>query len=84
TAFVGRVTAIRRDFDVLRASYFLHGNQMVADGLPDVAWFDESAQPVTSEDWNNPVARAITLQLAGKRLEPHKQLSSRLYDAANV
>ncbi|MFX5684825.1 hypothetical protein ABTE42_22105, partial [Acinetobacter baumannii] len=36
------------------------------------------------EDWNNPVARAITLQLAGKRLEPHKQLSSRLYDAANV
>ncbi len=84
TAFVGRVTAIRRDFDVLRASYFLHGNQMVADGLPDVAWFDESAQPVTSEDWNNPVARAITLQLAGKRLEPHKQLSSRLHDAAGT
>jgi glycogen operon protein len=30
------------------------------------------------------VARAITLQLAGKRQEPHKQLSSRISDAANT
>jgi glycogen operon protein len=84
TAFVGRVTAIRRDFEVLRATSFLHGQQQVAEGLQDVAWFDEAAHPVSSEDWRNPVARAITLQLAGKRQEPHKQLSSRLHDAANA
>ena len=56
----------------------------MAEGLQDVAWFDEAAHPVSSEDWRNPVARAITLQLAGKRQEPHKQLSSRLHDAANA
>ena len=72
------------DFEVLRATYYLHGQQQVAEGLQDVAWFDEAANPVSSEDWRNPVARAITLQLAGRRQEPHKQLSSRLHDTANA
>jgi len=64
TAFVGRLTAIRRDFPALQAGCFFHGEHEVAAGLPDVAWFDERGTPVSVDDWNNPVARALTLQRA--------------------
>lgn len=84
TAFTGRVAAIRRDFETLRANRFLHGKVNVAEDLLDVSWFDESANPVTDDDWRNPVARAITLQLAGKRPELPRQLAARIQDAANT
>jgi len=84
TAFTGRVTAIRRDFEVLRANYFLHGAAKVGDELADVTWFDEAGLPVSNDDWRNPVARAIALQMAGRRHEPHKQLSARIIDAGNT
>jgi glycogen operon protein len=83
-AFTGRLTAIRRDFEVLRANYFLHGSAKVGDELADVSWFDEAGQPVSSDDWRNPVARAIALQMAGRRHDPHKQLSARIIDAGNT
>lgn len=65
TCYVGRLTAIRRDFPVLQGERFLHGDREVAPGLKDVSWFDERATPISTEDWQNPVARALTLQYAG-------------------
>lgn len=65
TTYVGRLTAIRRDFPVLQGDRFLHGHREIQKGLQDVAWFDERATPISVEDWQNPVARALTLQCAG-------------------
>lgn len=65
TSYVGRLAAIRRDFPVLQGERFLHGNREISKGLKDVAWFDERATPISVEDWQNPVARALTLQCAG-------------------
>src|SRR5450830_1444406 len=65
TTYVGRLTAIRRDFSVLQGDRFLHGRREIQKGLQDVAWFDERATPISVEDWQNPVARALTLQCAG-------------------
>ncbi|AKZ63499.1 glycogen debranching protein [Herbaspirillum hiltneri N3] len=64
-SYVARLTAIRRDFPVLQGDRFLHGNTEIEPGLKDVAWFDERATPISVEDWQNPVARALTLQCAG-------------------
>lgn len=65
TRYVGRLAAIRRDFPVLQGERFLHGHREIVPGLKDVAWFDERATPISVEDWQNPVARALTLQCAG-------------------
>ena len=65
TTYVSRLTAIRRDFPVLLGDHFLHGHREICKGLSDVAWFDERATPISVEDWQNPVARALTLQCAG-------------------
>jgi len=63
--YVGRLSAIRRDFSVLQGDHFLHGRGQILPGLADVSWFDERATPISVEDWQNPVARALTLQYAG-------------------
>jgi glycogen operon protein len=61
--YVGRLTAVRRNFEALQAGRYLHGTE-VAAGVPDIAWFDETGQPLSSEAWQNPEARALTVRRA--------------------
>ena len=32
---------------------FLHGQEMPADGVSDIAWFDASGELVSSDSWND-------------------------------
>jgi glycogen operon protein len=63
TAWVGRLTALRHAFTALQSGRFLHG-ALVAPGIPDIAWFDERAAPLSDEAWQNPEARALAVQRA--------------------
>jgi isoamylase len=63
-AYVARLIAARRNFTALQPSRFLHGDRQVTDDIPDIAWFDEHGMPLTSEAWENPEARALTVRRA--------------------
>jgi glycogen operon protein len=60
--FVRRLTAIRRWYPLVRASHFLHGEVEVAPGILDIDWFDERAEHLTSDDWNNAEGKALMMR----------------------
>jgi glycogen operon protein len=66
TAFVARLIDLRREYPVLHAHRFLHGRQAPAPGIQDIAWFDERGESISSEAWNNPEQRVLTVRRAEK------------------
>jgi isoamylase len=68
TAFVARLAALRKSYPLLRETHFLHGDHEVLPGLYDADWFDERGDPLTSEAWQDPEGRALTLRRAGPGL----------------
>ncbi|MCY0096927.1 glycogen debranching protein GlgX [Hoeflea ulvae] len=62
TEFVGRLTAVRRDYPLIRANRFLHGEVEVAPGILDIDWFDERGEHLSEEDWNNAEGRALVMR----------------------
>jgi glycogen operon protein len=69
SAFVARLTQLRRAYPVLRSDRFLHGAD-VLPGLPDIAWSEPDGTPVSPEAWHDPTRRALMLQLAGPAAAP--------------
>ncbi len=63
-AFVARLAALRQSQPILRAPMFLHGQEMPADGVSDIAWFDASGELVSSDSWNDAEERRLVLRLA--------------------
>jgi glycogen operon protein len=63
-AFIGRLNALRRRFVALQGGQFLHGAKEIVPGLPDVVWFDERGEYLSSEAWQNPEARALAVRRA--------------------
>jgi len=49
---------------VLRSRRFLHGRTEPAPGIKDIAWFDERAESISPEAWNNPEQRVLTVRRA--------------------
>ncbi len=66
TAFVARLTALRRQYPVLRCPKFLHGKDEPAPGIIDIAWFDEQGEIISPEAWNDPQRRALALRRVEK------------------
>jgi isoamylase len=64
-AFTARLIALRRQHPLLRDTRFLRGDIEVLPGVKDVAWFDERGEALTSEAWQEPGARGLTLRRAG-------------------
>jgi glycogen operon protein len=60
--FVRRLTAIRRWYPLVRAGHFLHGEVEVAPGILDIDWFDERAEHLTPDDWNNAEGKALMMR----------------------
>jgi isoamylase len=69
--FTRRLIALRRAHPSLRSARYLHGLQEPAPGIADLSWFDERADPIPPEDWNNPEGRALAMRRAA-RLQPHE------------
>jgi len=60
--FVGKLTAARRNYPLIRADRFLHGEVEVAPGILDIDWFDERGEHLSEEDWNNGEGRALVMR----------------------
>jgi isoamylase len=66
--FVRRLAAVRRQYPLLRATRFLHGEVEIAPGILDIDWFDERGEHLTEADWHNPEGRALVMRRM-RRLE---------------
>jgi glycogen operon protein len=64
TRYVGKLSALRLDFKSFQSAHFLHGEPTAGPGMADLTWFDESAQILTDDAWNNPQARALAVRRA--------------------
>jgi glycogen operon protein len=65
--FTQRLIALRQKHPILRADRFLHG-QDSAEGLKDITWYAPNGGEMTSEYWNDNMARCAGLMLNEKAL----------------
>lgn len=77
TDFIGRLTAIRRDFGQLRSQEWVDGRR--ADGSYGVLWLTPQANEMTPEDWNFPESRFLAYVLG-----PIERGSSPLFIVLNA
>ncbi|WP_119679257.1 glycogen debranching protein GlgX [Indioceanicola profundi] len=66
TAFVRRLTDLRRRHPVLRRQRFLHGREHSGDGVKDITWITPEGTEKTPEQWRNTHARCLGLLLNGR------------------
>jgi len=65
--FVRRLAAVRRQYPLLRATRFLHGEVEIAPGILDIDWFDERGEHLSEADWHNPEGRALVMRRMRRR-----------------
>jgi isoamylase len=81
TAFAERVIALRHRHAVLRAPRFLHGQDELAPGIRDIAWFDVSGEQVSNDSWNNPEERRLVLRRAGRNGDGRLSILTAFFNA---
>ena len=65
TAFVTRLTRLRREHPVFRRRRFFQGRAIRGTDLEDIAWLTPDGQPMTDQTWTSGQARALTVFLNG-------------------
>jgi glycogen operon protein len=60
--FVARVAALRRAYPALHWPAFLHGAVQPAEGVSDIAWFDEHGGEMSPAGWNDQHQRTLVLR----------------------
>ena len=63
TAFVARLTSLRRTHPVLRQRSFLHGRYRGDEDVPDVLWHRADGSRPEAYDWHDPAFRCLCLEL---------------------
>jgi isoamylase len=61
--FVRRLVLIRKHYQLVRSSAFLYGEE-IAEGIKNIAWFDERGHSLTEEDWHNQEGKALVMRRA--------------------
>lgn len=84
TAFTARLIALRRQHPLLRDTRFLRGDAEVLPGVKDVEWFDERGEPLTSDAWQDPEARALTLRRAGRNAEDEIEVLLLMHNGSSL
>jgi glycogen operon protein len=64
--FVQRLTALRRQYPVLRRNRFLTAQWNEALGIKDATWLDPAGNEMTEEHWHTPSAKSLGLLLDGR------------------
>ena len=63
TAFVQRLSELRRTYPVLRQKRFLHGRTRDSDARLDIGWRRADGSFPKSEDWSNPEWRTLCAEI---------------------
>ncbi len=70
TAFVAKLTQLRRDHPVLRQRLFLHARPRAKDGMPDLYWRLPNGKAPTQADWTDPAWRALCVEIRTSSATP--------------
>jgi isoamylase len=65
-AFVGRLTALRRDYPILRRSRFLTGEYNAELDVKDVTWIDASGIEMREETWKDSSTHCFGMMIDGR------------------
>ena len=79
-AFTRRLIQVFHQHPVLRRRKFFHGRQIRGAEVQDLAWFRPDGQEMSDDDWHNPQARWLGLQLAGDAIEEVDARGNRIVD----
>ena len=71
-AFTARLIGLRKALPVLRSPRFAHGRTEPLPGVTNVAWFDETGQPLPEEAWGDPEGRLLAMRRAGAADPPER------------
>ncbi|WP_126173540.1 glycogen debranching protein GlgX [Altericroceibacterium xinjiangense] len=83
TDFVRRLTEVRRNYPLLRANHFLHGEVEVAPGIRDIDWFDERGEHLAEADWHNSAGRALLMRRVRRREDGALEVVSMLMNGSD-
>ena len=61
--FVRRAIALRKAHPAFRQPVFLHGSNATPDGVKDILWVNPRGAEQSWDDWHDPRAKCIGLQL---------------------
>jgi glycogen operon protein len=64
-AFVKRVVDFRKDHPVFQRRRFFVGREAHGDDVSDIGWFKPDGSPMTGDDWQNGLAKALGVFLNG-------------------
>ncbi|MFT0548381.1 glycogen debranching protein GlgX [Allopusillimonas ginsengisoli] len=67
TAFVSRLSALRRRHPSLRLARFEDGNHELTPGLPRICWYDMDGNVMSQAAWDYPEGRVLGLQRAAQQ-----------------
>src|SRR5690606_13566248 len=82
--FVSRLTAIRRDYPLIRANRFLHGEVEPAPGILDLDWYDDRGLHLSEEDWHNTKGRALIMRRARRKKDGQLEVVSLVMNGSEV
>ncbi len=79
-AFTARLIRLRRAHPVFRQRRWLRGEPLHAGSLPDIAWFRPDGREKSSDDWNDWLAKCVTVFLSGASIVDRDRRGRRLHD----
>jgi glycogen operon protein len=82
--FVARLTELRKRYPLIRSGRFLYGQEQVAEGVPDIDWFDERGARLSPDDWQNPEGRALVMRRARRTEDGRIELVDLLVNGSHV
>ena len=62
-AFAKQMIAFRKAHPVLRQKLFLHSQERLTDGKPDLFWWRPDGTPMSDADWKDPATRELCVEL---------------------
>jgi isoamylase len=81
-AFVAKLSALRRQYVSLRSNRFL-GGQEVAEGIPELSWWDERGSQLAQEDWDNQDGRVLILLRATRLTDRRVEMTALMMNASS-
>ncbi|RKP47646.1 glycogen debranching protein GlgX [Trinickia fusca] len=83
-SFVARLAQLRRQHPLLREMHFPHGEHDVLPDIKNIGWFDEHGEPLTSESWQVPEGRTLTLRRAGAAADGKLEVLLLMHNASHA
>lgn len=79
--YVQQLIRIRTQLQAYAEARFAHGHVQIAEGLPDIGWFDWHG-PVQEDQWTDPAGRTLVMRRAARTSEGQTQITLLLLNAS--